>query len=192
MKPPLHGPRVAEEIDLGARSERQKESQSFCWGLATWLIRLWRGSELQLAAEDQAQLWRRLVEARLGGDVVVRRLASAISQVDHALAGGYGRFESFVSQSRQSEQSDPAGLSGMELPSEDVQGKLDAMEERLLAMEKTRRSLSPALGGGGDGAGVAGGEEVGSIGVEGLSYWRVHDERAMAVTTRLRAVLLRA
>lgn len=158
------------DLDLEARREKQKESQSFRWGLATWLIWFWGGSEvsLSLATEDQNQLWRRLIEALLDGDIVLRRLASVLAHTDPSLATTYGTLEPFLlgpAQTVQAEQSDTVGLSGMELDPPtgdvDVQGKLDTMEERLLAMEKirARRSLSvtgslqrPVFGGKGDSA----------------------------------------
>jgi ribosomal biogenesis protein LAS1 len=138
---------------------------------------------LSLAAEDRIQLWRRLVEALLEGDIVLRRLAAVLAQTDSSLAATYGILEPLLLQTVQpvqTEQSDVVGLSGMELdlPTEDmdVQGRLDTMEERLLAMEKirARRSSSATvpqqhsmLGNGGDGANAVG---VG-VGV-GVPGWR--------------------
>jgi ribosomal biogenesis protein LAS1 len=50
--------------------EQQKEAQSFRWALATWLLWLWRGDTLTLAAEEKRELWRRLTGGLLAGDVV--------------------------------------------------------------------------------------------------------------------------
>jgi len=67
-RPPSESP-ISTKDPITAR-EQQRETSSFRWGLAVWLIWLWRGGEVTLIidAEGKKRLWRRLSGSLLHGD----------------------------------------------------------------------------------------------------------------------------
>ena len=65
----LTGPSVAQG-DPAVLREQKKEVSTYRWGLAVWLIWLWRGDDkgLSLDEDHKKRLWRRLLGSLLHGD----------------------------------------------------------------------------------------------------------------------------
>ncbi|KAK4685678.1 ribosomal biogenesis protein LAS1, partial [Tremellales sp. Uapishka_1] len=128
----LNPPPTAIEAD------QEKEIQSFRWGLACWLIHVFPGLE----QGEKKRLGKMVMEGLISGDIIVRRLCDTLTEVDQdfgRMANGLQRLLPDTSGS----ESEPVGDAAMD----NVDMTVDAMEERLRAMEEklSRKDVRPVV-----------------------------------------------